>query len=148
MGDVRRYSCRCGYEAELRIGCGFMSNILDTIKRCIPEDGFAPFYKAYSAGEVSNCLMETVIARCGSCKQIVPVNALSYTLRSEINHSPETEASDTIIENGETPSPREARYICACPVCGGEVDEEKDIERIRCPKCGGKMHYQEIGVWD
>ncbi len=144
MGDVRRYSCRCGYEAKLWIGCGFMSNHLDTIKRCIPEEGFAPFYKAYSAGEVSDFFLETVIARCNSCKEIVPADVLSYTLKSGINGSPEAEDRDNA---GKMPA-GEARYICACPVCGGEVNEEKDIERIRCPKCGGKMYYQEIGNWD
>ncbi len=135
MGDMRGYSCKCGYEEELWIGCGFMAKDPDTVKRCIPEDGYSPFYEAYSEGKVPDFLLSMAIARCGSCKRIVSVNALSYTLPPEISNSPEA-------------APREARYIGACPRCGGEVNEEKDIERIRCPKCGGKMFYRIIGKWD
>ncbi len=154
MGKIRRYSCKCGYEEELWIGRGFMAKNLDAVKRCIPEESFAPFYEAYSAGEVSDFLLGMTIARCKSCKRLVSVNVLSYTLPPEINNSPETEPGNNTDENGEdcdnageTP-PEEIRYINACPHCGGEVNEEKDIERIRCPKCRGKMYYQEIGNWD
>lgn len=156
MGDVRIYSCKCGYEEELYVGYGLMYNNLDLIRRLIPEEIVEAFDEEYSAGNVLSFGIYNAAARCGDCKRIFTANAFSYRLKNtlgEENESADENADsdtgqDSDTNDGEPPQPREVRYVEECPYCGGVCAEEEDIERIVCPKCKKKMFYKSIGHWD
>jgi len=155
MGDVRLYSCRCGYEEELYVGYGMMYNNLNLIRRLIPEEIIEAFDEEYSAGNVLGFGIGNAVARCGECKRIFTVNAFSYRLKNtlcEENESADENAEGDPEHNADTndgePPFREVRYVGECPYCGGVCAKEDDIERIVCPKCKKKMYYQSIGHWD
>ncbi len=120
MGEIRRYHCKCGYEATINTGMGFLAISEGIIKRFFPKEHTILKQRA---GWIA---MESVPATCDRCKKIVSVQALRW------------EDEEGNIES----------YYKECPECREGISPSADTDNVSCPLCGAKMHYELAGYWD
>lgn len=126
MGEIRKYTCSCGYEKELFTGAGLNGINCNMIARYLPEEAFRIFMERKNSGEVYTFLLENALICCAECRELAAVPYFHYEL-----------------ENG-----KKLEYLTACPSCGRAKVYQEGPERVICPKCGGKMKYQVVGNWD
>ncbi len=124
MGAIVNYTCKCGYEAKLFIGCGMAYNNKNIIRKCVPEQVYEQFEEDLSAGAEKYCLSHAVIC-CEDCRELFDVCDLTYSVSDEM-----------------------IRYTAPCPECGLECEPLSDTDSIFCPKCKAEMTREEVGHWD
>lgn len=125
MGDIRKYTCMCGYEKEVFAGGGLAGCNIPHIANFFPE-GAKALQKEREEGRIKRYLMENEISYCNQCREIQALPVFSYTRK-----------------DGYT-----CRFESNCPVCGCSVSRAEDEENLACPKCGKKMEYSITGDWD
>ncbi len=125
MGEIRKYTCTCGYETDLRAGGGLAGCNIGMIANFFPKETEA-LVKERNEGRVKRYVMENEISYCNNCQEMMALPAFSYT--------------------------RKDGYTChfgsRCPLCAGELTQVEDEESPACPKCGKKMRYFVLGDWD
>lgn len=125
MGEIRDYVCNCGYQKRVFTGAGINGCNLNAIMRFFPKEA-EQFLKERQTGGVQSYLLGNAIVECTHCKKIDTVPCFSYKT-----------ASKTVTYMQE-----------ACLICGNQVNRIEEEENIRCPKCGLRMNYTEVGNWD
>lgn len=125
MGEIRNYSCSCGYQKKIFAGAGLNGCNLNAIKRFFPEES-ERFEKERQAKRVQSYLLRNAIIKCPNCKKIETVPCFEYQT---------TEGTITFMNE-------------KCPDCGACVDRVEDDENVTCPECGLKMNYNKTGEWD
>lgn len=126
MGDIRKYSCECGYEEEVYVGAGFSGVNLTVIERIFPE-AIKDFIPDREKGIIKCYLLDNAVFECLSCKRIFTGARFSYEF---------------------TDGKKVVHYKKDCEICGHEGKLIFDENHIQCPKCGKVMKYQEVGLWD
>ena len=125
MGEIRDYSCSCGYEKRIFAGAGLNGCNLNVIKRFFSKEA-EQFEAERQAKRVQSYLLKNAIVECPHCKKIESVPCFSYQTG---------EGTITFIKE-------------ECPDCGGKVNRLKDEENVACPECGLQMTYNQSGNWD
>ena len=125
MGEIRDYSCSCGYQKRIFAGGGMNGCNLNTIKHFFPEEAVA-FEQEKAEGRVRSYLLSNTIVICSHCKKIEYVPCFSYRTESE----------------------EFSFYKKECPECSGMVKRIEDEENVPCPECGLRMIYTKNGSWD
>ena len=125
MGEIRKYSCTCGYEEELCVGSGMNAINFAFVEQLFPEE-YEELAKKKEAGENISFQLSNIIGNCQICKKLHAIAALRYTL-----------------PDGKVTTVRKK-----CPICDVDVAVQTDEDHIRCPKCGQMMTWQHAGLWD
>lgn len=125
MGDIRRYSCDCGYTTELFFGAGMGAFNMRGVKALFPREAGYIEEMSVAGKKVSFCTYNE-IAHCPRCKSIFSVSGLTYNCEGD----------------GETKV-----FQSKCETCGGDIDIIQETE-LSCPKCGRKMEGSVVGHWD
>lgn len=125
MGEIRAYTCKCGYQKELFTGGGLGGCNIEHIAKFFPE-AVKAFLKEREEGRVKWYIMENEISYCDQCREVQALPAFSYTRK-----------------DGYT-----CHFESSCPVCAGTVTRADDEENLTCPRCGKKMTYEVTGDWD
>lgn len=122
MGECRVYKCACGYKKQLMTGSGLGAHNLAIAIKSVPEEIAERLCD--ESGNTRFTLTNSVVA-CKACRELFTVTDLSYTFED-----------------------KDLRYVSDCPVCGKTYKPLKNIEKIKCPKCGREMKYMIEGLWD
>lgn len=125
MGDIRNYSCNCGYEERLYVGGGMNAINMRSILQMFPQEG-EQLEAQKKIGQVGSYLMDHAVGTCKTCRRLYTVSRLSYEM-----------------QDGKV-----FCFIKPCPTCDSEVEVQEDIENLVCPKCGKVMSYLPAGRWD
>ena len=125
MGEIRVYSCKCGYQKKIFAGAGLNGCNRNAIKQIFPEEAIG-FEQKRQAGAVLSYRLANTIVACASCKKLESVSCFSYQMQS-----------------GEM-----FFYKKECSECGKTVQRIKDEECVPCPECGLQMTYTQNGNWD
>lgn len=126
MGEIRKYTCSCGYEKELFTGAGLQGININTISRYISAEALKLFLKKKERGEVSLFLLENALVLCPECLELSAVPYFHYEL---------TDGQQQI-------------FLPSCPLCARTDLQIQNPEHIRCPKCSNTMEYRTVGNWD
>lgn len=126
MGEIRKYTCSCGYQKDLFVGAGLQGINISAIERFFSEDIVQPFKEQRSRDEVQSYLLENAIISCSGCKELFTVPFFHYELT-----------------DGE-----QKCYITPCPVCQKPGDVITSANKVPCPKCGCQMEFEATGHWD
>ena len=124
MGQTLRYACECGYNKELLLGGGFLSNQVEPVREEFGGDALSSFDRAKKRGALTRFFWEYKRAVCPACTELLAIPVLHYWERD-----------------------RERIRQAPCPECGGGAELNSDKEQI-CPKCGARMAAERIGLWD
>lgn len=119
MGEIRKYECRCGYEDEVMIGCGFNAVNKQMAKALFPSE-----LSGYAAENIST-FIENSLGLCENCKRLKPIISLKVNTN-----------------NGND------QYYKKCDKCNNVLSVIEDIDSVICPKCGELMTYASTGLWD
>lgn len=122
MGECRVYKCDCGYRKQLMTGAGLGAHSIAVASKSVPAEIMERLCD--ECGNVRFTLTNSVIV-CKACKELGTVTDLNYTFEGKA-----------------------LRYVSDCPVCGKTNKPLKNIEKIKCPKCGKAMSYMISGFWD
>lgn len=125
MGEIRDYSCSCGYQKRIFAGAGLNGCDVNAIKLFFSRESVL-FEQKRLAGGVKSYRLANTIVSCSHCKKIDSVPCFSYQTDSEIH----------------------SFYKKECSECGGPVIRIEDEEFVPCPECGLKMMYSKSGRWD
>lgn len=125
MGQIKQYSCKCGYEKRVFAGGGLFGCNVKHIAKFLPEE-VVQFQKEREEGRVKSYIMENELFSCSTCQEIMELPVFSYKRK-----------------DGYT-----CRFQKNCPDCGGAVSVQEDEENPACPKCGLRMRYEVLGDWD
>ena len=125
MGEIRDYSCSCGYQKRIFAGAGLNVCNLNAIKHFFPQEAVS-FEQERQAGRVQSYLLSNTVVTCSHCKKIESVPFFTYQTESEMH----------------------AFYKKECLECGGTVIRIEDEESVPCPECGLQMIYSKNGSWD
>lgn len=126
MGEIRKYTCECGYETELPVGVGMMGMNMQAIQRVYPEDMLTDFLKEKEKENIESYVNKNQLGICTHCNTLVIAPNLTYTLKDGT----------------------EKQLIGTCPECGKEFSPVSDMDDVHCPKCGKKMASETAGRWD
>lgn len=126
MGEVRKYTCSCGYSKELPIGAGMMGVNVSSIKNNFPETALEEFLKEKEAGHITDYLNQNQLGICENCQSLIVASHLAYTKQ---------DGSKKHIING-------------CPECGNQFTLVNNPDDVSCPKCGKPLTYELTGHWD
>lgn len=125
MGEIRDYSCSCGYQKRIFVGAGLNGCNLNAMKHVFPHESEI-FEQERQAGKVWTYLLSNTIVICLHCKKLESVPCFTFQTDSEIH----------------------SFYKKECSECGGPVIRIEDEEFVPCPECGLKMMYSKSGRWD
>lgn len=125
MGEIRNYSCSCGYQKKIFAGSGLNGCNLNAIKRFFPEEA-EQFEVERQANRVQSYLLGNAVVECPDCKKLETVPCFSYQT---------AEGTMTFIKE-------------ACPDCGKRMNRVEEEESATCPECGLRMTYTKVGEWD
>ncbi len=120
MGEIRKYSCSCGYEEEVMAGAGYNAINREIIKCIFPRE-----YEKH-ANDETDLFLENTLGICDNCKKLKAVATL-------------------IVRRGDN---EVARYYKKCGDCDSVVTLPATVEKVECPKCGKPMAYTTTGHWD
>lgn len=126
MGEVRKYSCSCGYSEELPIGVGMMGMNVMMIRQTFPEDSLAEFLREKENENIETYVNKNQLGLCTHCQSLIVVPHLQYTLKDGT----------------------EKHLIRTCPNCGKEFSLINNPDDVPCPKCGKTMTSEDVGLWD
>ena len=125
MGEIRNYTCKCGYTKDIFRGVGFMAHSLTGLDNLFPEE-VKLIRQEQEKGNEIYFFSDNIVTVCPKCKELRNVARLKYQLSDGVKR-------ETFIEN--------------CDSCG-----EKTIavmsEAISCPRCGKPMEHRYAGNWD
>ncbi len=125
MGDLKRFSCTCGYSEELAIGVGIKAIRDEYIQEAFP-DRVDEIKSGREAGTIQSAIVAKRLGVCLSCRKLVTVTCL------EIAYS---DGHQEIVKQG-------------CPDCKSAVTTMDPDSPIECPSCGSIMTVEDIGNWD
>lgn len=126
MGEIRKYTCSCGYGKDLFVGAGLQGVNSNAVARHFSADIVEAFQERRERGEVDAFLLENGIISCPDCRELSAVPYFHYQLHG-----------------GE-----EKAFLSPCPGCGKSGMEVVDPDSVVCPECGQKMEFVPIGDWD
>lgn len=124
MGQIRKYSCQCGYEKQAFTGAGMHGCNLRMIQRFFPEEADMLIREKE---RVKMYMLQNVLAECETCQKLFDVPQLLYQKEGEA---------------------QKACIMDVCPECEKPMTVREDIENVKCPLCGKKMIYEIAGDWD
>lgn len=126
MGEIRQYSCKCGYETdELNYGSGMMGCNTRLAEKVFPQE-WQLFLEKKEKGVAEGFLLENAIVFCDKCKTYQSVISLIITYTDG--------TSQRIIKE-------------KCPLCLSDSLSYVG-EDLTCPKCNRKMDFSVCGNWD
>ncbi len=120
MGDIKKYECGCGYQAELALGAGIRSRNPKMMEHFFPEE-----YESLSKAGGS-LRLEQRLGQCRYCKKIAAVVTLVW----------------------DRPDGKTECFYQKCDTCQKEFALLEDEEQVKCPVCGKLMKMEEMGIWD
>lgn len=126
MGEIRSYSCSCGYNQEIFLGGGLQSCSIPAIKKHFAPDTISEFIAQQDSGNVESYIMENILAECPDCTSLFTVPGFTYKTNDNISHS----------------------FINSCPKCRKMPVIVEDTSQVVCPKCGQIMQFISTGNWD
>lgn len=125
MGEIKKYSCKCGYTEEIHVGMGLFSLNTKRMEKIFKAD-YEKALQKQTNGQASRIYMKNAIVECKKCKKIF--NLPELVVRN---------LDDTY----------EYYLNTVCSTCG-EVVYKCDEEEVACPVCGIEMDVEVIGNWD
>lgn len=124
MGEIRKYSCECGYEQDAFVGAGLNGRNAYMISRFFPDEA----EQLLSKKELLQMyLLKNALAECENCKKLVILPQFVYQKKG-------SEEIQSLIKE--------------CPDCKEAVLVHEDIENVQCPKCRRRLEYRVTGNWD
>lgn len=126
MGEIRKYTCSCGYEKDLFVGAGLQGVNINAVGNYFSEDAVNRFRELRECGEVRSYLLENAVISCTDCQELATVPYFHYELA-----------------DGE-----EKVFLSSCPACEKLTDGIINPDSVICPKCGREMEFVPIGDWD
>lgn len=125
MGDIKRISCKCGYELDLFTGTGLNGINLRIIDQLYPKEAKI-IKKRLDEGADVSYYMDNAISLCPECRSIKTISRLNYRIGNDEERSV---------------------YDKKCGDCKSDIALIPE-EEVFCPKCGQKPKLQIVGHWD
>lgn len=126
MGEIRTYTCSCGYHSEVFIGSGLQSCNISAIKKHFSSETLSEFLSERDLGNIESFLMENVLATCTDCMSLFTVCGFMYKTKDHTCHT----------------------FINSCPTCGRKPLIIQNPSLVPCPKCSQIMQFLPVGDWD
>ncbi|MCI7595782.1 MAG: hypothetical protein MSS92_06150 [Lachnospiraceae bacterium] len=140
MGEIRKYSCICGYSQELFEGSGILSSSSAVIERLFPE-AYKEFQTLQKSGQLRHWGIVQRPSLCPACRELCTMPVLLLETTAE----------------GKKEYPKGLCPKCNEALIPPEYDAPKEDQTepavfprtsILCPKCHRPMKLQCIGHWD
>lgn len=129
MGQVFSYMCdTCDYTLDFYQGVGLLYPIeTERILTEIQKGGFGKhFMEAANKASIPSVEYSRELYRCGKCGE------LRADLRIDLFDG------DTVILS--------KRHVCG--KCRSQMNVVESLHRLKCPKCKGKLVFEDMIMWD
>ncbi len=124
MGEIKKYTCDCGYSVDFFSGAGMRALNGSLARNFFGEE--LERVEAEGTGIVSTFL-DNALAKCPDCRELEGIARLTYRTADGNSHM--------FLKD-------------ICQTCGRKMKVYENEEYILCPKCGETMKNVIVGNWD
>lgn len=124
MGEIKNYTCDCGYSKDFFAGAGMRALNMPLAKQFFEDE----LRQLEDAGlNITSTFLDNALAKCPACRALESISRVSCETSDGVSH--------IFVKD-------------VCQACGQKMQVLENEEDILCPKCGMRMKSMMVGNWD